>query len=124
MNISKFKIVWKYLFGGTSSVVEYVLGVLNKALSSIGETSKEKVQACLNTAIRVLAVLTAIKWLVPTKWQTAYGNTIFAVQGVVDSLSDLEITKDELTTVADRCKAALDAWKSPDDDTCVDGSDL
>ena len=67
MNISKFKIVWKYLFGGTSSVVEYVLGVLNKALSSIGETSKEKVQACLNTAIRVLAVLTAIKWLAPTK---------------------------------------------------------
>lgn len=124
MNISKFKIVWKYLFGGTSSVVEYVLGVLNKALSSIGEASKEKVQACLNTAIRVLAVLTAIKWLVPTKWQTAYGNTIFAVQGVVDSLSDLEITKDELTTVADRCKAALDAWKSPDDETCVDGSDL
>lgn len=124
MNISKFKIVWKYLFGGTSSVVEYVLGVLNKALSSIGETRKEKVQACLNTAIRVLAVLTAIKWLVPTKWQTAYGNTIFAVQGVVDSLSDLEITKDELTTVADRCKAALDAWKSPDDETCVDGSDL
>ena len=124
MNISKFKIVWKYLFGGTSSVVEYVLGVLNKALSSFGETSKEKVQACLNTAVRVLAVLTAIKWLVPTKWQTAYGNTIFAVQGVVDSLSDLEITKDELTTVADRCKAALDAWKSPDDETCVDGSDL
>ena len=124
MNISKFKIVWKYLFGGTSSVVEYVLGVLNKALSSIGETSKEKVQACLNTAIRVLSVLNAIKWLVPTKWQTAYGNTIFAVQGVVDSLSDLEITKDELTIVADRCKAALAAWKSPDDDTCVDGSDL
>ena len=124
MNISKFKIVWKYLFGGTPSVVEYVLGVLNKALSSIGETSKEKVQACLNTAIRVLAVLTAIKWLVPTKWQTAYGNTIFAVQGVVDSLSDLEITKDELTTVADRCKVALAAWKSPDDETCVDGNDL
>ena len=124
MNISKFKIVIKYIFGGTSAVVEYVLGVLNKALSSIGETSKEKVQACLNTAVRVLAVLTAIKWLVPTKWQTAYGNTIFAVQGVVDSLSDLEITKDELTTVADRCKAALAAWKSPDDETCVDGNDL
>lgn len=124
MNISKFKIVWKYLFGGTSSVVEYVLGVLNKALSSIGETSKEKVQACLNTAIRVLSVLTAIKWLVPTKWQTAYGNTIFAVQGVVDSLSDLEITKDELGIVADRCKSALDSWRTPDDGTCVDGSDL
>ena len=124
MNISKFKIVWKYLFGGTSSVVEYVLGVLNKALSSIGETSKEKVQACLNTAVRVLAVLTAIKWLVPTKWQTAYGNTIFAVQGVVDALSDRENAQDALATVADRCKPALAAWKSPDDETCVDGNDL
>lgn len=32
--------------------------------------------------------------------------------------------KDELTTVADRCKAALASWKSPDDETCVDVSDL
>lgn len=124
MNISKFTIVWKYLFGGTSSVVEYVLGVLNKALSSIGETSKEKVQACLNTAIRVLSVLTALKWLVPTAWQTAYGDTIFAVQGVVDSLSDLEITKDELGIVADRVRAAVFAWQQPDDATCVDGNAL
>lgn len=120
MNISKFTVVIKYIFGGTSAVVEYVLGVLNKALSSISEESKGKVQGVLNTAIRVLAVLTAIKWLVPTKWQTAFGNTIFAVQGVVDSLSDLAITKDELAIVADKCKAALDAWRTPDDETCVD----
>lgn len=123
MEISKFKVVMKYLFGGTSSVVEYVLGVLNKALASISDTKKEKVQGVLNVAIRVLSVLTAIKWLVPTKWQTAYGKTLFAVQEIVDSLSDLAITKDELAIVADKCKVALDAWKSPDDETCVDCAD-
>lgn len=120
MNISKFTIAWKYLFGGASSVVEYVLGVLNKALASISDTTKEKVQGVLNVAIRVLSVLTAIKWLVPTKWQTAYGKTIFAVQEIVDALSDLSITKEELDAVCVKCTNAIDAWKSPDDETCVD----
>lgn len=32
MNISTLKIAFKYLFGGVSGVVEYLLGVLNAAL--------------------------------------------------------------------------------------------
>ena len=89
MNISKFKIVIKYIFGGTSAVVEYVLGVVNKALSSVDTSSKEKVQALLNTLLKANATLKAIAWLVPTKWQTAYGKTLDSIFSIVMMLEDL-----------------------------------
>ena len=124
MNISKFKIVIKYIFGGTSAVVEYILGVVNKALSSVDTSSKEKAQALLNTLLKANATLKAIAWLVPTKWQTAYGKTLDSIFSIVMMLEDLQITKEEIDIAYDRSKAAIAAWKSPDDETCVDGNDL
>lgn len=121
MNISKFKLVTTFLFGGgVSGVIEYLLGVLKAALAGLSDTTKEKVQAVLNLALKVLSILEVIKCLVPTKWQTAYVKTLVAVQTVVESLTDLEITKDELDVICDRVTAAIDAWKSPDDETCVE----
>ena len=121
MNISKFKMAWAFLFGGgVSGVVEYVLGVLKNALASLTDSTKEKIQAALNIATRVLAVLKSLAWLIPTKWQTAYGKTIEAVQECVNDLGDLEITKEELDIIIDKVTAAINAWNSPDDETCVD----
>ncbi len=120
MNISTIKIAFKYIFGGVSGVVEYLLGVLNAALAGMNEATKQRVQGALNLAHKVLATLTAIKWLCPTKWQTAYKATVDAVAEAVAALEDLEITTDEVAVIHDRTKAALDAWKLPDDDTCID----
>lgn len=124
MNISKFKIVLKYIFGGTSAVVEYVLGVINKALASIDASSKEKAQALLNTVLKGYTTLKAIAWLIPTKWQTAYGKTLDSIFAIVMMLEDLQITKEEIDIAYDRSKAALDAWRLPDDETCVDCSSI
>ena len=120
MNISTIKIAFKYIFGGVSGVVEYLLGVLNAALAGMTEATKQRVQGALNLARKVLATLNAIKWLCPTKWQTAYKATVDAVAEAVAALEDLEITTDEVAVVSDRMKAALDAWKLPDDETCID----
>lgn len=120
MNISTIKIAIKYLFGGVSGVVEYLLGVLNAALAGMTDANKQKVQGALNLAQKVLATLNAIKWLCPVKWQTAYKSTVDAVAAAVAALEDLEITADEVAVVSDRVKAALVAWKQPDDETCVD----
>ena len=68
MNVSKLKIVWKYLTGGMGSVADYLLDILNTALSKIDGSSKIKLQAVLNTAEHVLSVLVALEWLCPTKW--------------------------------------------------------
>ena len=120
MNISTIKIAFKYLFGGVSGVVEYLLGVLNAALAGMTEANRQRVQGALNLSQKVLATLTALKWLCPTKWQTAYKATVDAVAEAVAALEDLELTTDEVSVVADRVKAALDAWKQPDDETCAD----
>ena len=120
MNISKFKLAWTFLFGGgVTGVIDYVLGVLTTALASLTDTTKAKIQAVLNTALKVLNVLNALKWLVPTKWQTAYLATINAVDYCVNSLTDLGLTKDELTAICDKTNAAVKEWQSDDDETCV-----
>jgi len=120
MEISKFKLTLKFLFGGgVSGVVEYVLETLKNYLASLTDTTKEKIQSALNLAKKVLATLKAFKWLIPSKWQTAYDKTIESVEEVVTDLGDLEITKEELDIIIDKVVAAINAWKSPDDETCV-----
>ena len=59
MDISKIKILFKYVFGGIGSVVDYLLDVLNRALDKIDPEKKEQVQAALNLARRVLSALEA-----------------------------------------------------------------
>ena len=120
MNISKLKIVWKWITGGMGSVADYLLDVLNDALMKVDGNNKQKVQAVLNIADRVLSTLMALKWLCPTKWQTAYSETVVAVGDVVGALQDLKIEMHELEKLRDRFATVVEEWKSPDDETCVD----
>lgn len=126
MNISKLKIAVKYLFGGMDAVVEYLLGIVNQALAAIDPAKRAKIAAAYNTITRVLAILNAFTWLIPTKWQSAYRMTISAVANTADALSDFKIEESELTKVKDAFNAAVMAWRSDDvpdtdcDFTCVE----
>lgn len=124
MNISKIKLGWKYLTGGMGGVTDYLLEVLNNALASVDDTSKAKMQATLNVALKVLATLVALKWLCPVKWQTAYGVTVSAVQTVAIALEDLTLTNDEFERVRCGFSQAVLSWKGPDDATCIDATAL
>ena len=119
MNISTVKLAIKYIFGGASGVAEYVLELLKNYLASLNDATKENIQKGLNATKKALNILTAIAWLIPTKWQTAYGLTIKSVEAAVDALSDLEITTDELEIIKDRITAAYNAWRGDDDETCI-----
>ena len=126
MNISKTRLIWEAVKGAVNpwgsafgNIVDYLLGLLNGALAKIKDGDKQKVQAALNIALKVLATLKAVKWLCPTKWQTAYGETIEALEAVVESLPDLELLPEELERIGKEFKEAVEAWKSPDDETCV-----
>lgn len=120
MKLTITKLVLKYLFSGFDSAVQYALDVLNAALADVPAGDRAKVQAALNVAKKTLSVLGAMSWLCPVKWQTAYGKTIDAVAETVKALEDLSITVDELKAVRDGFAAAVAAWKSPDDETCVE----
>lgn len=125
MNISKFKIALKLIFGGIESVVDYLLEIVNNALAAIDPDKRAKVAAAFNTTKRVLATLSALQWLCPTKWQSAYSVTVDSVEAVVDSLEDMEITEADLTCIKDAFNAAVAAWRTDDvPDTDVDFSSI
>jgi hypothetical protein len=123
MDISKWKILFKLVFGGVDSVVEYLLDILNGALATVKAGDRVKIQAALNVAERVLGTLNALKWLCPTKWQTANGSTVEAVQKVCSAFDDLQVTAEELAGIRSAFAAAVAAWKGGDDETCVDCTD-
>lgn len=121
MNISKFKIAFKYLFGGIDSVMEYLLEIVNAALAKIDTENRAKIAAAYNTILNVLATLNALAWLCPARWQSAYRNTIGAVEAVANALMDFTIEPAELTKVRDAFNAAVIAWRGCDvPDTDVD----
>ena len=120
LEVSKLSIVWKWLTGGIEKVADYLLELMNTALANLDEKDKESIQAVLNYATKIAASLTAFAWLVPSKWQTAYKATLKAVQAVVDALSDLTITADELLQLKEDFAAAVLAWKGEDNETCAD----
>ena len=125
MNISKFKVAIKYLFGGMESVVDYLLDIANAALAAIDPDKRAKVAAAYNTLCRILATMNSLAWLVPTKWQSAYRMTIAAVSNAADALADFKIDTAELTKVKDAFNAAVIAWRGGDvPDTDVDFSTI
>lgn len=125
MNISKFKIAFKLLFGGMESVADYLLDIANAALAAIDPDKRAKVAAAYNTILNVLATMNSLAWLVPTKWQSAYRMTIAAVSNAADALADFKIEAAELTKVKDAFNAAVTAWRGGDvPDTDVDFSTI
>ena len=121
MNISKIKIAFKYLFGGMEAVVDYLLDIVNQALAAIDPDKRAKIAAAYNTLCKVLATMTSLAWLVPTKWQSAYKATLLAVADAADALADFKIEAGELTKVKDAFNAAVLAWRGGDvPDTDVD----
>ena len=121
MNISKIKVAIKYIFGGIDSVMEYLLEIVNEALAKIDTENRAKIAAAYNTILNVLATLNALAWLCPARWQSAYRNTIGAVEAVANALMDFTIEPAELTNVKDAFNAAVTAWRGGDvPDTDVD----
>ena len=125
--MSKLALTWAAIKGALNpfgsifdSVATYVLGKVNDALNAIDVGRREKIQAALNIAAKGLAVLSAIAWLCPVKWQAAYKATIEAVAEVCTALDDLHLTIEELSNVRTKFEGAYAAWQSPDDETCVD----
>lgn len=120
MNISIWKLVWSYVTGKGVGVMDYALTVLKNAFNGLGDATKERIQAVINLAMKVLSIVQAVRILIPVKYQLAYDLTVRSVQSLIAALQDLEITGAELKAVIDGYNEAYAAWMSPDDETCVD----
>lgn len=120
LEISKIKLALKWLTGGMGGVTDYLLDRLNNALIAMDAKQQKQVQAVANYAEKVSATLSAFAWLVPTKWQTAYSQTLSAVSAVSFALADLKLEADEFASIEKNFLAAVAAWKGGDDETCQD----
>lgn len=120
MKLTTIKVLIALATGGVDGVVTLGMEALNDALSNIEPGNKAKVQSALNIAEKVLSVMVALKWLCPTKWQTAYSKLAASINMACMALEDLNITDEELQKLIDSVKAAFEAWSSDDDETCVD----
>lgn len=120
MNISKWKLAWKFITGGGTGVVDYGLTVLREAVNGLGDATKDKIQAVLNLAMKVCSLAQFVRAFIPVKWQLAYELTVKAVQVLIAALQDLDLTGEDLKAVINGYNEAYAAWMSPDDETCVD----
>ena len=119
MNISKIKIIWKFVTGGREAVLDYILGIANDFAARLDDQKKSDVAAYLGVAENILGALEGLAWLVPSKWHTAYADTITAFNAVVLALGDLKVTPDEVANVTADFRTAYQAWMLPDEVTAT-----
>ena len=112
ISISKFKILWKFLFGGKEAVLDYVIDVANNLFVKLAEAKQEQVKGYLAQAQKILATMQSVKWLCPSKWQEAYGDTVEAFKTVVVALSDLNVTTEEIKDCYAAFMTAYAAWRA------------
>ena len=112
MNISKIKLVWKFLTGGGTGVVDYVLDVGNTIADRLPDAKREEIGRHLATARRVLDTMGAVSWLCPKKWLAAYEGTVAAFGALVAALNDLKVTREEIEHVSNAFKIAYASWRA------------
>ena len=113
MNISRVKLVWKFLTGGREAVLDYVIDAANTLMARLAESGGvANAQTYLGYAQKILDSLSGLKWLCPSKWQTAYGLTVTAFADTVVALADLTVTGEELESCCAAFKSAYCAWRA------------
>ena len=112
MNISKLKIVWKFLMGGREGVLDYALDCANTFADRLADAKKEDLKSYLSTAHSILDTLNSLSWLCPSKWRQAYALTLSAFGALVAALDDIRVTPDELTDVCNSFRIAYAAWRA------------
>lgn len=120
MHISKLTIIWKYLTGGREAVLDYALGVANNLAANLDAHKKENVSSYLGLATKILSAMEKLAWLVPEKWQVAYGKTLFAFTDLVVALEDFKVTTEEVERVTKNVKEAYEYWMADDDEEVHD----
>lgn len=102
----------KLVFGGWESVLDYVLGILNKYLK--GDNVKENVEKAYDTAHWVCDWMHRLRDWCPEKWRAQYDAVYDAVYALVDVFADGEVTTGEVTHCIEVFKDAYATWQKED----------
>ena len=113
--MSYIGIVWSYIKGAFSfsksakeSVIDYVLGEVNKILEK--PDLSVRIKEAYNTAVRCSAVLKKYSDWCPAKWQSEFNDTIDAVDTLIDTFKDGKVEAFEVVKVCGKFKTAYKNW--------------
>ena len=115
ITISKFTIIWKFLFGGKEAVLDYVLDVANNLVAKLGDAKQDEIKGYLAVAQNILKKMSDLTWLCPKKWLAAYGATLSAFGDLVEALTDLKVTAEEISEVVTAFQTAYATWRTDDE---------
>ena len=103
--MSKFKLVWKAVFGGKKKVFLYVLDCANAAIAKLSPADKTRLASAHKTIEKCLSTLVTLDWAIPKSWQSQYGTVIRTLTTLVNALDDLNISEAELDEITTAFKA-------------------
>ena len=113
--MSYIGIAWSYIKGAFSfsksakeSVIDYVLGEVNKILEK--PDLSVRIEEAYNTAVRCSAILKKYSDWCPAKWQGEFNDTIEAVDTLIDTFADGNVEAFEVVKVCDKFKTAYNNW--------------
>ena len=112
MNISKFKLVLKFIFGGTEAALDYLLDVFNNIMAS--DNVARHIEDAVKTGRSVLDFMADYRDWCPTKWLPHYTAVRAAIEATVDTFSDGKVTPDEIKGVKEQFQIAYATWRSDD----------
>lgn len=115
MDVSILKTVCAYLLGGVPRAIQYLFGVLNVCFTATLMRPTKNFAPLYNTVSRVLAIANLLRWLCPTKWQSAYVKLQSALSVILYGLQQDDIDREKAAQLHDYCLESLREWEKQDD---------
>lgn len=114
LKVSKFVVFWKSLFGGKSSVADYLLDKANTAVAALPGQSKQNLAKLYDRLLKIRNLLEDLDWIVPSGWVKYYAAVMRAYNVTLDVLADGKVDMPEITHATEQFKIAYATWKADD----------
>ena len=113
--MSYIGIAWSYIKGifspsksAKESVIDYVLGLVNKILEK--PDLSMRIGEAYGVALKCSSILKKYSDWCPAKWKKEFEATVDAIDTLIDTFADNKVEAFEVVKVCDKFKIAYNNW--------------
>jgi len=110
MNVSKVKLVLKYMTGGIAGVIEYLLDLFNAMIDKLPKDEVAKYAQLASDISNFIKNLCS-SLITDAEKKDAALKTAEAFNELAIALLDAEVTPTELDAITEKIAAAVEAWR-------------
>ncbi len=114
LNISRFAIFWKALWGGKAAVFDYLLDKANTAAAMLPKATADKLNDIYHKVIAIRDAMYHLEWIVPASWRPSYISVVRCLSAIIDTLADGKMEASELEKVVTEFRLAYATWRADD----------